>query len=171
MSAVDAAAVAKALNITPRRVQQLAREGLPRVARGRYELGACMAWYIRFLQRALEQRALPGESGGYLSLAAERARLAKEQADKAALDNAVRRGQLVEIRIASREWEKWMVTLRAHFLSTPNKLGSVLPDPAPRAVVVEKLRESIYEALRAAADGEIRGRSQKRSRKLEGANE
>ena len=39
-------AIAKALNITPRRVQQLKLEGLPSQGRGKYELGPCMFWYI-----------------------------------------------------------------------------------------------------------------------------
>ena len=54
--AVKVDEVARALNLTPRRVQQLRSEGLPSVGRGQYELGPCMAWYIRYLQAALEKR-------------------------------------------------------------------------------------------------------------------
>ena len=42
--------VANALNLTPRRVQQLVKEGLPREKRGEYDPIKCLLWYVRYLQ-------------------------------------------------------------------------------------------------------------------------
>lgn len=45
--------IARLLNITERRLQQLAREGLvPKAARGQYPLAGCVRSYIQYLQNA-----------------------------------------------------------------------------------------------------------------------
>jgi len=48
---VDVTKVASALNLDPRRVQQLVQEGMPRMSRGQYDPVKYMVWYIRYLQR------------------------------------------------------------------------------------------------------------------------
>jgi phage terminase Nu1 subunit (DNA packaging protein) len=94
MASANVDQVATALNITPRRVQQLVKEGMPQAARGQYDLGVCMHWFIRFLQQAVQRRSTSdGES--MHSLTSERIRQAGQSADKQALENAVRRGELV----------------------------------------------------------------------------
>jgi phage terminase Nu1 subunit (DNA packaging protein) len=50
MSTVNVERVADALNLTPRRVQQLVKEGMPREKRGEYDPIKCLLWYIRYLQ-------------------------------------------------------------------------------------------------------------------------
>jgi hypothetical protein len=49
----------RALNLEVRRVQQLIHEGMPREARGQYDSIKCAAWYIRYLQRAIERKTMP----------------------------------------------------------------------------------------------------------------
>jgi hypothetical protein len=47
------AVIARLLNITERRLQQLAREGIvPKSSRGKYPLAGCIRGYIRFLQES-----------------------------------------------------------------------------------------------------------------------
>jgi phage terminase Nu1 subunit (DNA packaging protein) len=65
MRLVPVGKLADALNVTPRRVQQLVADGMPKAKRGRYDLTACLEWYVRFLQNAVEQRqALTDGPGG-----------------------------------------------------------------------------------------------------------
>ena len=46
--------IAESFGLTPRRVQQLAKEpGFPKVARGDYDELACLRWYVKFLQEKL----------------------------------------------------------------------------------------------------------------------
>ena len=45
---VDRQSLAAALDLTPNRIQQLTVQGMPKVARGRYDLAACTQWYIAF---------------------------------------------------------------------------------------------------------------------------
>ena len=115
MAEVDVNQVATALNLTPRRVNQLVtNDGMPQVARGVYDLGKCMHWYIRYLQTALQRRSVT-DGDGVTSLTAERVRSTRESADKAALDNALRRGELVEVaRVTQLINEIPLAMIQAH---------------------------------------------------------
>jgi hypothetical protein len=90
MTSVGVAALAKVFNISVRRVQQLQNEGMPRAARGQYELGPCMQWYIRYLQAALE-----GSSDGQSDLVLGRIRVARETADRMQMANIRARDTVV----------------------------------------------------------------------------
>lgn len=89
--------LARVLNVTSRRIQQLAKEGvIPRSdgeIRGKYPLGASISAYIVNLQRQVS-----GDDDGE-TLTLERARLAREQADKIAMQNAVSRKELAPVSL------------------------------------------------------------------------
>lgn len=81
---------ARLFNLTPRRVQQLAKDGvIPRAGRGEYPLLASVRGYVDFLQKAAAGQNRKTFDKG------ERERLASEQADKVAIENATKRGELV----------------------------------------------------------------------------
>lgn len=152
MAAVSTETIGKALNLSARRVQQLVKEGLPRIAPGQFDLGLCMQWYIRYLQQALEARATPGGDGAYLELSSERARLAREQADRTALENATRRGELVEVAVAAEEWSRYLVAIRARFLALPTKLAAEIARLTDADAVRSRIDNEVRECLAAAAD-------------------
>lgn len=152
MAGVSVDQVAVALNISPRRIQQLAKEGMPRDSRGQYELGACMAWYIRYLQHAVEQRHDPNTRDESLVLTRERSRLAREQADRQELDNAERRGELVELAAVTDAWANRLVSLRARLRAIPTKLGPQLTNITDAAVISAQIRADIDGALEELAD-------------------
>jgi hypothetical protein len=60
---VDRTELAKFLNVDPDYTSVLAREGLPKIHHGRFELVRAMSWYIRHLQESLKKRGLrvPGD--------------------------------------------------------------------------------------------------------------
>lgn len=62
---VSAEELAQRLHLeSERRVQQLAKdEGMPRLARGRYDPEACTQWYIQYLQRCVQRRGGPDPEG------------------------------------------------------------------------------------------------------------
>jgi phage terminase Nu1 subunit (DNA packaging protein) len=66
---VNVGELAALLGISPRRVQQLVRLGMPRVARGKYDPVACRRWYEATPWRtwAREQARLSGEIDALLS--------------------------------------------------------------------------------------------------------
>lgn len=147
--------VARALNLTPRRVQQLKAEGLPTVGRGQYELGPCMAWYIRYLQSKLDKLG-PNTNPETPDLLVEKTRLAKEQGDKIALENAIKRGQLVYADEVSRVWADHISSAKSKILVIPSKLGPQLVNIDNANVIAGKLRDELDAALAelAASDDE-----------------
>lgn len=151
MAGANVETVAKAMNITPRRVQQLAADGMPKATRGEYDLGQCMAWYIRYLQKAIEKRSDPGKDDGTLEFTRERSRLAKEQADKAALDNAARRGELLEANIVERAWTELFTAIKARALSLPTKVAAELATMTDANRIRDRLHREVHEILSEAA--------------------
>src|SRR5918997_5815277 len=76
--------IARLLDLTPRRVQQLVAEGvIPRAERGRYEVVPVVRAYVRYLR----ERAMASEVGQD-AFAQHRARLTKARADMAELEHA-----------------------------------------------------------------------------------
>ena len=143
---VNIAAIANALNLTTRRVQQLKQEGLPTVGRGQYELGPCMAWYIRYLQNALEKRG-PNVNADTPDLIAERTRLAKEQGDKLAIENSIKRGELVYVSDVVQAWSEHISGAKAKLLSLPSKVAPQLVNQPNANVIAARIREEVDTAL------------------------
>lgn len=103
---------AEIFKVTEKTVREWIRDGMPAVKRGRQGSGNtskidirdAIAWYIDFD-----------------ALDAEKTRLTREQADKQALDNAVRRGELGEIAIWRSELQTVFGEIRAQLLAIPTK--------------------------------------------------
>ena len=85
-------------------------------------------------------------SADELDLSTERARLAKAQADKTEIENAVRCGELsITTRVV--EWYGGMVAnAKSRLLQLPDALGQQL-DPATAPRIVALARRLIHEAL------------------------
>jgi phage terminase Nu1 subunit (DNA packaging protein) len=145
MTSVDR--VAHALNLTPQRVQQLVKEGLPRGARGEYELGACMAWYIRYLQAAIERRSSGGAPA--TSLAAARTSQARARTERMHAQNVQARGEVILLEVLQAKLrEAWAATGRVLRPSSKR----VNTDQATRTAIgaeVAAVLESLAQALEA----------------------
>lgn len=95
MALVGVEQVSKALNVSARRVQQLStKEGMPRAERGQYDLGQCMLWYIRYLQKQIAGRS-SGEEGSVTSLMTERTKQARQQSERMQMANLKARGEVL----------------------------------------------------------------------------
>jgi phage terminase Nu1 subunit (DNA packaging protein) len=151
---VNVDAIAKALNLTTRRVHQLKAEGLPTVGRGQYELGPCMAWYIRYLQNALEKRG-PNINPDTPDLLAEKTRLAREQGDKLAIENAISRGELVYVDDVVNTWADHISSAKAKLLAMPTKLAPQLVNQSNANVIAGRIREEVDNALVELAENTV----------------
>jgi phage terminase Nu1 subunit (DNA packaging protein) len=149
---VDVQAVAKALNLTPRRVQQLKAEGMPSIGRGQYELGPCMAWYIRYLQSKLDKLG-PNTNPDTPDLLAEKTRLAREQGDKLAIENSIKRGELVYVSEVVSTWSNHIASCRAKLLGLPTKVAPQLVNQTNANAIAGKLRDEIDAALYELSEG------------------
>jgi len=112
------AVIAKLLDLTPQRVQQLVKEGIiSREEKGRYELVPCVRGYIRYLRdRAIGVDALPDEAAR-----ASRARLIKAQAEAQEMENARTRNELIPRGVVEEELGKVFVAFRSRINSVDTK--------------------------------------------------
>jgi phage terminase Nu1 subunit (DNA packaging protein) len=87
---------------------------------------------------------------GALDAVQERARKDKEGADRLAMENAVRRGELVELNVYIVEHQKALMELRSAFLAFPMRLTPHLDgDPLKNG---QLLKEAVYDLLTRLAD-------------------
>ncbi|HEY8214321.1 MAG TPA: hypothetical protein VIG36_09365 [Methylocystis sp.] len=145
---VSAAVVANWTQCDERTVREYAERGvITRVARGKYALKTCVQAISRHLREVAAGRG--GEAAG-LELSAERARLAKEQADGQAIKNATLRGELIEADIVERRWADILSSVKAQMLGIPSELAQALPHLTRHDL--DEIDRVIRDALTRAAE-------------------
>lgn len=121
MTTVTKAELADWLGVTPRALDNhiglLVRDGR------RYVLKDSVRAYCEHIREVAAGR---GGEGGVLNLTAERARLAKEQADAQEIRNAVLRGELIRADEAERAWGDHIRQARSAILAVPSRIRQVL---------------------------------------------
>lgn len=104
--------IANLLNLSKRRVQQLAKHGMPRTGRGQYPVRGCVLWYLDF------SKAGPGEGK---SQEEQRTELLYEQTIKTRMENEINKSNLFHAD-----------EVEASFQTAETLLGSILDAFAPR---------------------------------------
>lgn len=153
---VGAGRLGEILGVTERVVAGRARDGrLPRAADGLIDLQAI----IRAGVEALAKRPQGGaEDGGDLDLNAERARLAKEQADAQEMKNAIARRELIPRQDVVAGMQVAFAAARARLLGIPSKAAPLLvgveSPVAARDILTDLIHETCGElaATRASFD-------------------
>ena len=116
---LGAGMAASLLKLQPRRLQELVAEKLiPKLARGKYELGAIVHAYIDYLR---EGREGAGTQHDYRT---ERARKEKVQADSKEFEFAIRQGGFVELADVRMVFEEAVVMLAAELDGTSGRIAS-----------------------------------------------
>lgn len=129
---VSKTAFAQIMNVSPGRVSQMIRAGLPVEINGKIDVARGKLWVAEnvSITRSNAQVRGPdlfGEEKRKVSLNEERSRLAKEQADAAAMRNAVARGELVKAGEVEREWADILRKVRAGVLAVTSRVRQHLP--------------------------------------------
>jgi phage terminase Nu1 subunit (DNA packaging protein) len=144
-STVPLATIAKLLDLTERRVNQLAKDGvLPKAARGRYELVPVVRAYISYLRdRAVNSDVGPDD------YAAQRTRLTKAKADMAEMEKEQMANSLIPASDVGDAWETMVSNMRAKMLSIPTKVATsvfVAEDVSEtKRIIKEQINESLAE--------------------------
>ena len=137
------AVIARFLNLTERRVQQLARDGIiPKPEKGKYDLVRCVQQYVQYLQDRAYGSGVSAQDTHH-----ERARLIKAQADKTELEVATMRNQLVAIESVETDWLQHISACRMRLLALPTKTAFQIAVMTEPAEIERFLKHSIYEAL------------------------
>jgi phage terminase Nu1 subunit (DNA packaging protein) len=137
--------LASVFGVTDRLIRDFADRGLvKKTGRGRYLMVESVRLYTEHLREVAAGR---GGEEGVLDLTAERARLAKEQADGHELKNAVARRELVSSEEVVRGWADILRKVRSRILSCPSRIRSRLPHLTVHdgEVIDAELREALTE--------------------------
>lgn len=151
-SAQPIAVIAKLLDLSERRVQQLSREGvIPKAMRGQYDLVGSVRGYVRYLrdQAAKAQAGAP-------DYASERARFIRARADLAEMEAAEKRGAVIPAADVEAAWIAVLARLRTRLLALPDRLAPLVHAEASPAGVRDTLRGALREALEELAETDVR---------------
>lgn len=136
--------IARLLDLSERRVQQLSREGvIPKAERGQYDLIGSVRGYVRYLR----DQALKAQAGAP-DYAAERARFIRARADLAEMEAEEKRRSLIAVEQIEAAWIAVLALLRTRLLALPDRL-------APQAfeqTTVGDTRNLIRAAIREVLD-------------------
>lgn len=133
--------ISKLLDLTPRRVQQLSKEGvIPKAERGRYELVPAVRGYIAYLK----ERSI---NPGVVSFDEVRARKTAAEAELAELDLQEKKKQLVPMSEVINKWLELIGACRTRMLSIPAKLAPVVAVEESPAICKQIIEEQILESL------------------------
>lgn len=142
---VSAKELAELFGISDRSVRDLHDRGIvKKSARGRYLLAESVQLYTAHLRGVASGR---GGEGGVLDLTAERARLAKEQADGQALKNATQRSEMVAAIEVERGWTTVCRRVRNAMLAVPSRARQTLPHLTAydAGVIDREVRDALSE--------------------------
>lgn len=145
---IDTHGLCELLGVRPQTLTDLKRRELAvSVGRDAWDLRETVGRYVAHLRATASGR---GGEDHVATLTAERARLAREQADAVALKNAQARGELVEAPAVERAWSDILGRVRSRILAVPSRLRAAAPmTPAE----VERLDRELRDALTELGNG------------------
>lgn len=152
---ISTATIAKLLDLSPRRIQQLVDEGVvPREQRGRFALIPAVRGYIHFLRERAVNASADADSIGR-----HRSRKLKEEADQLEMKSAQMRGELLprdEVHVAVTGT---LALVRSRMLAIPSKRAPMLAPEMTPAEAQAILKSAIHEVLAELAAIDIDGLS------------
>jgi phage terminase Nu1 subunit (DNA packaging protein) len=146
------AVIAKLLDLSERRVQQLSREGvIPKATRGQYDLVGSVRGYVRYLR----DQAAKAHAGAP-DYAAERARFIRARADLAEMEADQKRGSVIVAGDVEAAWIAVLALLRTRLLALPDRLAPLVHAEASPAGARDVIRNALREALEELAESDVR---------------
>ncbi len=136
--------IAKLLDLTERRVNQLTAEGvIPKVAFGRYQIVPVVQGYIRYLRR----RAINGDPGSADEFGTSRTALVKARARMATVEADQFEGQLLRRTDVEKTWIAILTNVRTRLLAIPATTAQSIVHLTTPAQVAGLLTDAVTEAL------------------------
>lgn len=140
------------LDISERRLRELIDEGvIDRAEKGQYDVKAVVQQYVRNLREIAA-----GRGGGSGTKAEDEARLAKAKADKAEMEAAQMRGELIPADTIAETLQSAVMVMKTRMLAVPPRAASEVG--ARNVASAEKvIRGHINEALTELSQVEVFG--------------
>lgn len=132
------------LNLSPRRIQQLTKEGaLVRVAHGKYDLPSSIQAYIEYLNDTPEEE---------LDKTREEALWTRARRKKAELELQIMKGEVHRSEDVEAVMNDMLASFRAQMLVIPGKVAPQLVAMTDAEVIKNTVKSYIYEALQELSD-------------------
>ena len=145
---VSAAVLAQLFDCDEKTIRNLANRGIVvKSGRGQFVASQSIRNYVRHLREVASGR---GGEEKQTTLAEERARFARSQADHVALKIQILRGQMLEAAAVERTWGSFFSTVRARMLAIVTDIAQMLPHLTRNDI--ETIDRLIRDALNDAAD-------------------
>lgn len=133
--------ISKLLDLTPRRVQQLSKEGvIPKSERGRYELVPAVRGYINYLR----ERSI---NAGVISFDDVRVRKTTAEAEMAEIELKEKKEQLIPIEHITNTWMELIGASKQRMLAIPAKLAPIVAVEEQPAICKQIIEDQIIECL------------------------
>ena len=143
--------IAKLLDLSERRLQQLSREGvIPKAERGQYDLIGSVRGYVRYLR----DQAVKAQAGAP-DYAAERARFIRARADLSEMEAEEKRRSLIAADQIEAAWIAVLALLRTRLLSLPDRLAPQAFDQPTVGDTRNLIRAAIREVLDDLAEPDV----------------
>jgi phage terminase Nu1 subunit (DNA packaging protein) len=157
MPQVEVKQLMQALNVSEVHIGRLVKEGMPKEARGKYDLGKCMLWYIRYLQAAIKRRSgsEPIDETGRTEQR-QRLRLLSAEAEMKELELARERGEFIALPDLEKMMTDLVVTTKAQILGVASRIAPQLVGES-RTDIETKLDRTLKDALRVLANNSGHG--------------
>jgi phage terminase Nu1 subunit (DNA packaging protein) len=144
--------ICKLLDLTPQRINQLAREGvIPKVERGRYELVPVVRSYIHYLRMGNLRRDLPEDD-----YTTHRMRLTRARADITEMERAQMENRLIPSSDVELTWNSLVSNARNRLIAIPTKVAPVVYASKNLNEIRDIIKDEIYSALDELANAEVR---------------
>jgi hypothetical protein len=142
--------IAKILMISPRRVNQLAKEGaIPKESEGKYDLLPSVQGYISYLkEKSVDQVE------GVISIGEAKQRKLAAEARSAELAYSLESSQVARLSGIKMMWEHLVIAMKTKLLAMPNKLTPLIVAQDNFNYVKTLIHDSIAEALNELAKGD-----------------
>ena len=137
--AYPAATFAKLFDLSERRIQQLAKDGIiPKPVAGKYALVGVVRRYVKYLQTRAQGRPEATYTDP-TDIRCERKRLIKAQADNAECEHQIKRGELVALAVVEELLNEVAVLYGASLDALPGRLAQELAGLSEPSLIKNKL--------------------------------
>ena len=136
------------MGITPRRIQQLAKQGiLRRDSKGKFPFAPTISDYLDFL------RGHAANANQAIDFNVEKARKTKAEADIAEIAAAKAKGEVVDLRDVERNLEFVFAEVKSNIRNVPQRVAPRIIGETEEYRIKEAILDELDQAMDSMADG------------------
>ena len=138
------------IHLKSRRIYDLRHEGMPMCSPGKYDLGACCRWYVRFLQRKIAERANPPETSATAAVGVAKNTILAIESEMKQISLAEKREQLISVEKSQKDLHAIVREIRKRILALSPKIAIAVvgeKDLAVSQVLIDRTLKSALAEL------------------------